>query len=230
MTIVSHCVWCKQRFSSTVPELCDDLRKAIEEADQHNALIMAFATELALMQESWPYCSRRCENEDSDYPALHPEREGLEDTLRNIDSLPWDYIKAKSQGLELPVRPEAPKLVALETPVDKSMEAVEQPASKTPVQPPDLKLLPFIEEAQTKAEALVIRRRKAADASFRQTQGPRLPLWTFGVFTVGFFAGSLVMHLLGVTLGNALLTVSGSTLIIGGLLGVIAAMLAKRQS
>jgi len=31
-------------------------------------------------------------------------------------------------------------------------------------------------------------------------------------------------------LGNALLTVSGSTLIIGGLLGVIAAMLAKRQS
>ena len=226
MKVVSHCVWCKQRFSSTVPELCDDLRKAIEEADQHNALIMAFATELALMQESWPYCSRRCENEDADYPGLHPEREGLEDTLRSIDSLPWDYIKAKSQGLELPARPEPPKLVALES----QDEALEDVPPKPSPPAPELKLLPFIDEAQSKAAALVLKRRKAADASFRQTQGPRLPLWTFGVFTVGFFAGSLVMHLLGVALGDALLTVSGSTLIIGGLLGVIAAMLAKRQS
>jgi len=226
MRVVSHCVWCKQRFSSTVPELCDDLRKAIEEADQHNALIMAFATELALMQESWPYCSRRCENEDTDYPALHPEREGLEETLQSIDSLPWDYIKAKSQGLEIPVRPDPPKLVALETPGDSG----ENEEFNAPPPTPDLKLLPFIDEAQSQAQVLVQKRRKAADASFRQTQSPRLPLWTFGVFTVGFFAGSLVMHLLGVALGDALLTVSGSTLIIGGLLGVIAAMLAKRQS
>jgi hypothetical protein len=68
MNVISNCAWCKSRYSTTIPELCEDLREAIEEGDEHNALIMAFATELALFQEQWPYCSRRCENDDADYP------------------------------------------------------------------------------------------------------------------------------------------------------------------
>ena len=83
--------------------------------------------------------------------------------------------------------------------------------------------------AESQAQELVNQRRLRAEGRVRRDQKPRLGLWTFGIFTVGFFAGSLLMHLWGVALGDALLTVSGSTMIIGGLLGIIAALLAIRN-
>jgi hypothetical protein len=229
MNVTSRCVWCKSRYSTTVPELCDDLRLAIEDGDEHNALIMAFATELALFQELWPYCSRRCENEDVDYPVEHPDREGLEIALRGIESLPWAHIRAKAQGLEAPPpRPDPPKLVAA-GPNDPPPTEQPPEAPVSDVSAAALRLVESLEEAEEEAQEWVDHRRKQAQASFRKAQGPRLGLWTFGTFTVGFFAGSLLMHLMGLSLGDTLMSVSGSTLLIGGLLGVIAALLATRK-
>ena len=230
MNVVSHCVWCKSRFASTVPELCDDLRVAIEEGDEHNALIMAFAAELALFQESWPYCSRRCENEDVDYAGLHPEREGLETTLRSIDSLPWQYIQAKAQGIEIPQRPPPPKLVGL-GPDDVLEQPEEDPGpSALEPPPPSLRLVEKLEVAESQAQELVKKRRRRVDANFRASQKTSNPLKTAARFTTGFFAGALVVHLLGLTQGDDALTLAGSTLMIGILLGTIAALLAYRQS
>ena len=229
MNVVSHCVWCRSRFSSTVPELCDDLRAAIEEGDEHNSLIMAFATELALLQESWPYCSRRCENEDVDYDVLHPDREGLELALRGIDSLPWDYIRAKAQGHELPKPRKPPQLVAVGPNDPPPLQEATEEAPFAASEAPELRLVETLEEAETKAQELVDERRRKANASFRKAQRPRLGLWTFGIFAAGFFAGSLLMHVLGLATGDPLMSVSGSTLLIGGLLGVVAALLAARN-
>ncbi len=243
MNVISNCVWCEARYSTTIPELCNDLRKAIEEGDEHNALIMAFATELVLFQEPWPYCSRRCENEDADYPLDHPEREGLAETLRSIDSLPWLHIQAKAQGLELPPsppRPTPPQLVAIGpddpppfTPEEEPASPLEiQPsATKDAVEPPPLtasalRLVDDLGDAEIQAQKLVARRRKKAQASFAKARKPRVGLMSFGLFVAGLFAGSLLMHVVGLAKGDPLLSVSGSTLIIGGLLGVIAALMA----
>ena len=230
MKVVSHCVWCKVRFASTVPELCDDLRVAIEEGDEHNALIMAFAAELALFQESWPYCSRRCENEDTDYPGAHPDREGLEATLRSIDSLPWQYIQAKAQGLEIPPRPSPPQLVGLgPNDVLEEVQPSEAPTSPEP-QGPGLRLVEKLEVAESEAQDLVKKRRRQVDASFRASQKKTGPIKTATRFTAGFFLGAFVMHVLGLTQGDDALTLAGSTLMIGTLLGIVAALLATRQS
>lgn len=229
MNVVSHCVWCKARFASTVPELCDDLRVAIEEGDEHNALIMAFAAELALFQECWPYCSRRCENEDIDYPGLHPDREGLEVTLRSIDSLPWQYIQAKAQGVEIPQRPPPPRLVGL-GPNDVLEEAKVDEPSSAEAPPPDLRLVEKLEVAESQAQDLVRKRRRRVDARFRASQRTAHPLKTAARFTAGFFAGALAMHVLGLTQGDDALTLAGSTLMIGILLGAVAALLSMRQS
>lgn len=230
MNVVSHCVWCKARFASTVPELCDDLRVAIEEGDEHNALIMAFAAELALFQESWPYCSRRCENEDIDYPEMHPDREGLETTLRSIDSLPWNYIQAKAQGLEIPQRPPPPKLVGLGP--DDVLEESDGDVEPVPQAPPgpNLRLVEKLKVAESEAQDLVKRRRRRVDASFRASQKKSEPLKTATRFTAGFFLGALAMHFVGLTQGDDALTLAGSTLMIGTLLGIIAALLALKQS
>jgi hypothetical protein len=247
MNVISNCAWCKARYSTTIPELCDDLRKAIEEGDEHNALIMAFATELALFQEPWPYCSRRCENEDADYPLDHPDREGLAETLRSIDSLPWLHIQAKAQGLEVPLpppRPTPPQLVAIgpddpppfspdEVP-DASLE-IQPPITKEKVDPPPitanaLRLVDALGDAEIQAQKLVKQRRKKAQALFAQTRKPRIGLMSFGLFAAGLFAGALMMHLVGLAKGDPLLSVSGSTLIIGGLLGIIAALMAFPRS
>ncbi len=229
MNVVSHCVWCKNRFASTVPELCDDLRKAIEEGDEHNALIMAFAAELALFQEPWPYCSRRCESEDMDYPDIHPDREGLESTLRSIDSLPWKYIQAKAQGIEIPPRPDPPKLVGLGPedvlPQELLTEAEESEGSP---ETPGLRLVDNLEAAESQAQELVKRRQKKVRASFRASQQKPKPLQTATKFMAGFFVGALVMHVLGLTQGDDALTLAGSTLMIGILLGIIAAILASK--
>jgi hypothetical protein len=244
MNVISNCVWCKARYSTTIPGLCDDLRTAIEEGDEHNALIMAFATELALFQEPWPYCSRRCENEDADYPLDHPEREGLAETLRTIDSLPWLHIQAKAQGLEPPPppppRPTPPQLVAIgpDDPPPFSPDEVPAPpldiqpsTTKEDVDPPPLtasalRLVDALGDAEIQAQKLVERRRKKAQATFVKARKPRIGLMSFGLFAAGLFAGSLLMHLVGLAKGDPLLSVSGSTLIIGGLLGVIAALMA----
>jgi hypothetical protein len=249
MNVISNCVWCKSRYSTTIPELCDDLREAIEEGDEHNALIIAFATELALFQEQWPYCSRRCENDDADYPLDHPEREGLAETLRSIDSLPWAHIQAKAQGLEPPPppppRPKPPKLVALgsddpppvfEEPDEPSQSIVPQPEVKVekPLTPAPtasaLRLVDSLEDAEIQAQKMVARRRKKAQVTFVKSTRPRVGLMAFGIFAAGLFAGSLLMHVLGIVKGDPLLSVSGSTLIIGGLLGTIAALLALPKS
>jgi hypothetical protein len=242
MNVISNCAWCKARYSTTIPELCDDLRKAIEEGDEHNALIMAFATELALFQEPWPYCSRRCENDDADYPYDHPEREGLAETLRTIDSLPWVHIQAKAQGLPMPVpRPKPAPLLAL-GPDDPLPPQVAEPvpvaednhqsakspeiSAPKPLTPSALRLVDALEGAEIQAQALVARRRKKAQASLLRSRKPKIGLLSFGIFSMGLFAGALLMHLVGLAQGDPLLSVSGSTLIIGGLLGVIAALMA----
>jgi hypothetical protein len=245
MNVISNCAWCKSRYSTTIPELCEDLREAIEEGDEHNALIMAFATELALFQEQWPYCSRRCENDDADYPLDHPEREGLAETLRNIDSLPWAHIQAKAQGLEPPPsRPKPPKLVALgsdDSPPNlapdpfsehSGSQAVDQNEIEKTTGPTEsaLRLVDALGDAEIQAQKMVARRRIKAQATFVKSMNPRFGLMTFGVFAAGLFAGSLLMHILGLVKGDPLLSVSGSTLMIGGLLGIIAALLSLPKS
>ena len=141
----------QKRYPSTVPELCEDLRVAIEAGDEHNALIMAFAAELALFQESWPYCSRKCENEDADCPDGHPDRHGLEDTLGSIEALPWKYIRAKAQGVELPAPTPPPRLVGL-GPDDPAPDFEDTPVASEPRTGPDLKLVNRLEEAESQAQ------------------------------------------------------------------------------
>ena len=91
------CVWCESNFGSTIPGLCDELRCAIESAEEHESSILAFALELALNKDSWPYCSRRCRAEDLDHMDLHPSREGLLQTLGGVGSLPWETIRDQAE-------------------------------------------------------------------------------------------------------------------------------------
>ena len=230
MTVVSHCVWCKNRFASTVPELCDDLRKAIEEGDEHNALIMAFAAELALFQESWPYCSRRCESEDMDYPEGHPDREGLESTLRSIDSLPWKYIQAKAQGIEIPERPPPPKLVGL-GPDDVPPEEMANPLlSQAEPEAPNLRLVESLEAAETEAQELVKQRQKQVRASFRASEKKTNGWRTASKFFAGVFLSSTVVQGLGLVLDDDTLIQTGIGLMLVAIVGGGTALVGSRAS
>jgi hypothetical protein len=93
-----------------------------------------------------------------------------------------------------------------------------------------LRLVDSLGDAEIQAQKMVARRRRKAQATFVKSMNPRFGLMTFGVFAAGLFAGSLLMHILGLAKGDPLLSVSGSTLMIGGLLGIIAALLSLPKS
>jgi len=181
-----QCVWCEGSFGSTIPGLCDELRCAIEAAEEHESSILAFALELALNKDSWPYCSRRCRAEDLDHPELHPNREGLLDTLGGIGSLPWETIRddAKQTSNVIPI------------------QSNEKAA---------LRLLASREKA-------VVRRQK----------GPSVGL-LFGVFLSGLFMGAISLYMFVMTEGDSVMRLTGTTLVIGGLLGCIAALTSLRS-
>jgi len=181
-----QCVWCERNFGSTIPGLCDELRCAIEAAEEHESAILAFALELALNKDSWPYCSRRCRAEDLDHPELHPQREGLLDTLGGIGSLPWETIREEAES--------TPNVIPIHTNEKAALRLLES------------------------REKAVISRRKRP-----------LGMLVFGLFFAGFFMGAMSVYMFVATEGDPVLRVSGSTLIIGGLLGCIAALMALRN-
>jgi hypothetical protein len=186
MSVSVQCVWCEASFGSTIPGLCDELRCAIESAEEHESAILAFALELALNKDSWPYCSRRCRSEDLDHPELHPNRAGLFETLGGVGALPWETIREEAE--------QTPNVIPISTNEKAALRLLES------------------------REKAVYRRRNRP-----------LGMLVFGLFFTGFFMGAMSVYMYVATEGEPILRVSGSTLIIGVLLGCIAALMSLRH-
>ena len=136
MSGACECVWCGHEFGSTIPGLCDELRVAIESGEEHESSILAFALELALSKEPWPYCSRRCDAEDEEHFEMHPERESLLDTLGGVGALPWDTIREEAEAAPnvIPIQQnEEAALRLLEAREQRVVKRVRRPPSTVPV-------------------------------------------------------------------------------------------------